>query len=77
MCIANHQSINVLYTERWGKNVWCECCMCASEYSHTFVFHVYFVSNSYPMFFFNMSHVLILLLQKKRRRHKCMVAGIG
>lgn len=40
-----------------------------------FMFILY-KSNSYPMFFFNMSHVLILLLQKKRR-HKCMVAGIG
>lgn len=41
-----------------------------------FMFILYiikFISNV----FFNMSHVLILLLQKKRRRHKCMVAGIG
>lgn len=40
-----------------------------------FMFILYiikFISNV----FFNMSHVLILLLQKKRR-HKCMVAGIG
>lgn len=41
-----------------------------------FMFILYiikFISNV----FFNMSHVLILLLQKKKRRHKCMVAGIG